>query len=466
MNKAIHTGLHFLLIFHFKNSYSQTLPAEIKWINNENQEHDANYPCITKAQYELIESNCNNNVQLLKLEVLKTEQGISLAWPLKTAPGLNDCSYYRISAYVDQNTATGSFFDFNCGMNTYDGHRGTDISIWPNNFYKMDSNFVEVIAAAPGTIVEKHDGEFDKNCSGNTLTANYIVVQHDDGSRALYWHMKKNSLTSKSIGQVVTTGDYLGSVGSSGSSSGPHLHFEVWSGATIATRIDPFAGTCNSLNATSWWTSQKPYVETAIVKASTNTTDIVIPPCPGTEILNESSVFQIPFQGIGLPAGFAKFYIFIRDEKSGLTGDMSILNPDGSIFTSWTYSSSSDTKTRIQGWSKKLPVTSGKYTFKTNYNGTGCSSTFEIMNSTTENEDYDCSDIKLYPNPTNGMIIIEAENEINGSIEIYNVFKQLMYQSKISGRKTEKELHISSGIYFYKIKVGKHLVKIAKLQVY
>ncbi|MBK8923793.1 MAG: peptidoglycan DD-metalloendopeptidase family protein [Saprospirales bacterium] len=137
--------------------------------------------------------------------------------------------------------------DYNCGARTYDGHQGTDIGIAPFSFYKMDHNQVEVVAAAAGVLLDKADGNFDRNCAVNSLPANYAVVQHPDGSRAFYWHLKKNSVTTKAIGQPVAAGEYLGVVGSSGSSSGPHLHFEVRSGSTTSTRVDPFAGACNGL---------------------------------------------------------------------------------------------------------------------------------------------------------------------------------------------------------------------------
>ena len=277
--------------------------------------NNAMNPCVMETLYKAIEQRCMENNQRLQSEKKMQTAVVSLEWPLRAADRLTDCSFYRVSAYVDQNTTSGAFQDFNCGTNTYDGHRGTDISIWPYNYLKMDSNWVEVIAAAPGMIIDKHDGEFDKNCATNTMMPNYIVVQHADGSRALYLHMKKNSLTAKTIGQSLELGEFIGIVGSSGNSSGPHLHFEVWTGATVATRIDPFKGTCNALNTTSWWAKQNDYKETAIVKVSSNATDIVIPTCPATEIPNETNVFQIPFQGPGLPAGFAKFYIFKRRNK-------------------------------------------------------------------------------------------------------------------------------------------------------
>ena len=343
--------------------------------------NDAENPCISAEQYALIEKGCAENLKRLGLKPTgqHSESITTLNWPLKAATGFTDCSYYSIGAYVDHNPNAGLIADYSCGTKTYDGHGGTDIGITPFAFYKMDHSLVEVIAAAAGTILDKADGNFDRNCSVNNLPANYVIIQHADGSRAIYWHLKKNSVTTKSIGQVVVPGEYLGVVGSSGSSNGPHLHFEIWNGSTSSTRIDPYSGACNSLNAASWWAAQKPYTEPAIIKASIHTTDIVLPGCPNTETLNESSCFGLPFQGPGLPAGWAKFYVFMRNETSGMTGDLSILNPDGSTFNSWTYSSTNNYGTSFRGWTKALPTLPGTYTFKASYNGIVCSETFDVI---------------------------------------------------------------------------------------
>ena len=376
------TLMYFCCIDLHSQNISTSFPSGGEYIYEKN---DAAHPCISAAEYQLMEAEISRNNLLLNIHngQQQREMATLLNWPVKAASGFNDCGFHFIGAFVDQNTAASAIKDFNCGSNTYDGHKGTDISVFPYGFYKMDNNQVEVVAAAAGTIIAKSDGNFDRNCTANNLTANYVIIQHADGSQALYWHMKKNFVTTKIVGQTVATGEYLGIVGSSGSSSGPHLHFEVWSGATSASRQDPYSGTCNTLNANSLWTSQKPAVDPAILKVSTNTTDLVMPGCPTTETSNESTSFNIPFQGASLPPGYAKFYIFLRDATVGSTVDLKILNPNGSTFNSWTFSPTTFYKASYWGWSKLLPTTPGTYKFQATYNGNTCVQNFDIVSSAT-----------------------------------------------------------------------------------
>ena len=75
-----------------------------------------------------------------------------------------------------------------------------------------------VRAAASGTvIVSKGDG-------WNGGYGSYVVLDHPNGTQTLYSHLSQNNV---SLGQYVTQGATLGLVGSTGRSTGPHLHFEV-----------------------------------------------------------------------------------------------------------------------------------------------------------------------------------------------------------------------------------------------
>ncbi len=62
---------------------------------------------------------------------------------------------------------------------------------------------------------------------------NCVMINHGNGYVTLYGHMSSVSVSS---GQVVSKGETIGYVGSSGVATGPHCHFEIFSGGS---RIDP-----------------------------------------------------------------------------------------------------------------------------------------------------------------------------------------------------------------------------------
>jgi len=57
--------------------------------------------------------------------------------------------------------------------------------------------------------------------------ANFVDILHDDGTVASYAHLSEHSLAVR-LGQPVSAGEKLGLSGSTGYSTGPHLHFAVW----------------------------------------------------------------------------------------------------------------------------------------------------------------------------------------------------------------------------------------------
>lgn len=60
----------------------------------------------------------------------------------------------------------------------------------------------------------------------NISDGNYIIIKHNDGSVAWYWHLLKEGVMVNE-GDTVKTGQVIGLSGNTGYSAFPHLHFEV-----------------------------------------------------------------------------------------------------------------------------------------------------------------------------------------------------------------------------------------------
>jgi len=89
------------------------------------------------------------------------------------------------------------------------------------------------IAANSGTTVYAADGGQVVLAEWYGGYGNCIMIDHGNGYKTLYGHL---SYIGVSAGQNVSRGANIGQVGSTGNSTGPHLHFEVYKNGT---RVDP-----------------------------------------------------------------------------------------------------------------------------------------------------------------------------------------------------------------------------------
>ena len=324
--------------------------------------------CLPEKVREMFKIKiAENQAALIKSGKLKVQRGAlppMFSWPLRQAPHFNYPGYYAISNFVDHDPTTG-LLDYNCGNRTYDGHQGTDIRIVPFRWNKMANGEVEIIAAAPGVIILKQDGNFDQSCAwGSGLAWNAVFIQHADGTQSWYGHMKNGSTTTKDSGDAVVTGEYLGLVGSSGNSTGPHLHLEIYD--PLGNLIDPFMGNCNSLNNDTWWLNQLPYLDSGVNRLMTGTQQWTSPACPQTSQLFDQDVFD---QGDAIT--FSAHY---RNDTSANSSQVTAFEPDGDTSTilNQAYQAGNFTASSSPRWNRTIPndAEQGKWSFEVVYTTT------------------------------------------------------------------------------------------------
>lgn len=330
-------------------------------------EHDA----IEEAQWAQVQGNIAHLYAEGKLAAPDTTQTVLFAWPMRAANGLADYGYHGVSAFVDHNPTIGQWLDYAGGTRTYDSgtynHKGTDYFLWPFNWNKVDNGEVEVIAAAPGVIVTKwHDQPNDHSCSSNnTGFGNSVYIQHADGSVSIYAHMLYGSLTFKGVGESVVEGEYLGTVASSGNSTGPHLHFEVRPYLAASEIFDPYVGPFNPTVLTSLWQSQRPYYDSAINKL--NTADAY----PGFPTLCGQHTDPHLQDNFTAP-GEVQFHLYYRDYRGALPTLFYIYQPDDTIYYTWSHTETTTfVSAAFRYWVYDFPADapSGNWRLEALYNG-------------------------------------------------------------------------------------------------
>ncbi|ADD42778.1 M23 family metallopeptidase [Stackebrandtia nassauensis] len=118
---------------------------------------------------------------------------------------------------------------FGCGQ-SWEGQTRTNHN--PQNsidFNRAGDDGDAVASSAAGTVATVRD-------LGGSSYGKYVVVSHGSGWQTLYAHLKSFSVK---VGQKVNTGSKIGTVGSTGGSTGPHLHYEQkLNGSAVKIKFD------------------------------------------------------------------------------------------------------------------------------------------------------------------------------------------------------------------------------------
>lgn len=162
-----------------------------------------------------------------------TTPSILTVYPVAGTVGLDVVIPY----FVDLDTSDVRR-DFNCSRATFNDHRGHDPYI--RSFTEQRIG-VPVFAVRDGRVIRVTSGQFDEATTvSNPASPNLVTIRHDDGETTEYVHLRRDVLVNTN--DRVTAGTQIGWVGSSGSSTAPHIHFEVRNADGLA--YEPMVGDC------------------------------------------------------------------------------------------------------------------------------------------------------------------------------------------------------------------------------
>jgi len=180
--------------------YQVTVDDIVNWPGND---LDFDNPQITVGQELMVPNGVREFVQFV---IPQIKRAVKSALPLDAGPGA-------------------------CGGGYSGGAIGSGSFIWPaNNHFLSGNNYwaghlgIDIAAGLGAPIYAADGGVIVFAGWSNWGYGNMVVIDHGNGWQTLYAHLSQWNV---SCGQSVLQGNLVGLAGSTGNSSGPHLHFEM-----------------------------------------------------------------------------------------------------------------------------------------------------------------------------------------------------------------------------------------------
>ncbi len=171
-------------------------------------------------------------IEEAQVTTLQTFESPALAFvPVVTRDAFGITTYSLVQWPVPSTTTMSSGFGYRSCAGCSSDHLGIDLN--PGNGYPVQ-------AVADGTVVLAQESDAGLGVE--------VIIEHVvNGAtvRSLYGHMQFGSLLVAE-GQTVTRGQQLGLVGSTGSSTGPHLHFGI---LIDGVEVDPLPWLLSNANS-------------------------------------------------------------------------------------------------------------------------------------------------------------------------------------------------------------------------
>ena len=181
-------------------SQSESAEAELQNSQDSLKSNVAQYQAEIAANNAQIEEIARANSSQVDTSTIQPDNGTYL-WP---------CSSHNIS----------SGYGYRWGSM----HRGIDIAAPAGS---------PIYASRSGVVVVSMMGYSGSGFGGY---GNVVMIQHDDGTYTMYAHCQSRYV---SVGESVQQGQVIAGVGSTGNSTGNHLHFEIRMGVSSSTTVNP-----------------------------------------------------------------------------------------------------------------------------------------------------------------------------------------------------------------------------------
>lgn len=187
---------------------------------------------------------------LLDLLHAPVRRGRPLAWATSVCAALSACSATPDEGALGEARQPLSFtpnLPWPSGMLMYCTQgQNSAFSHTGNLQYALDfavagCDGTHVLAVGDGTVTFTYEACSCNDCDCNWGWGNAIVVDHGNGDFSKYTHLQHQSIPV-AVGDAVCRGDHLGNIGTTGWSTGYHLHFQFQSGGDINSPSVPFEG--------------------------------------------------------------------------------------------------------------------------------------------------------------------------------------------------------------------------------
>lgn len=227
--KVINRGTKRMPIFYAVNAYHGPVEVRLSFVQIQNVQSDPPWP----ARY-LVPGN--SDLYLSTVKPINERRGWSMQYRMDAVLGDPNAEHDASYPYALPFVGNKKFYVSQAFGGEFSHH--LDQSMHAVDIAMPEGS--KVLAARGGVVMEIANDFYGGGVDAKHLSrANFVRILHDDGSMAVYAHLQLESVVVAK-GQRVEPQQEIGRSGSTGFSSGPHLHFVIQANTGMKLQSVPF----------------------------------------------------------------------------------------------------------------------------------------------------------------------------------------------------------------------------------